>query len=160
MKRFGLADGFMMMSVALLLQHRYIVVSSQTVADQHTREVSAEQFGKDATSTALIDHIKGALSIGENPQPPAWAANPPAGLIAMNHPCLAHCFSDSVVLGLDFGSESIECLREPAGTQLQTEAITQNGTGFSHRKALGLVQISRQGQGSGPELDAGGSGGQ
>jgi hypothetical protein len=67
MKRFGLANGFMMMGVALVLDRSDVVVSSQTVTDQHAAELCAEQFGNDATSTALINHIKGALCIDENP---------------------------------------------------------------------------------------------
>src|SRR5260370_41294193 len=85
---FGLANGFMMMGVALLLERRCVVVNSQTITHQHAAEVCAEQFGNDATSTALINHIKGAPCINENPQPPAWAADPPAGLFTINHRCL------------------------------------------------------------------------
>jgi hypothetical protein len=54
-KGFGFANGFMMMGVALLSERRGIVVNSQTVTDQHAGEVCAQQFGHDATATALSD---------------------------------------------------------------------------------------------------------
>src|SRR6516165_2355311 len=95
------------------------------------------------------------MCINENPQPPAWSADPPAGLIAMNHRCLAQFFSDRLILALYFGSESIQGLGQPAGTQLQAETIAQDDAGFSHGEPLGFVEISRQGQGAGSELDAG-----
>src|SRR6266699_2672167 len=160
MKCFSLADGFMMMGVALLLQRRCVVVNPQTVTDQHTTEVCAEQFANDATSPALSNYIKGALGINETPQPPAWTADPPTCLIAINYRCLAQFFGNGVILALDFGRESIQCLGEPAGAQLQTKTIPQDGAGFSHRKTLGLVQISGQCQGAGSELHTGSAGGQ
>jgi hypothetical protein len=58
-----------------------------------------------------------------------------------------------------FGSESIQRLGKPAGTQLQAKTIAQDDAGLSHGKPLGFVEISRQGQGTGSELDAGGASG-
>ena len=86
-----------------------------------------------------------------------WTADPPAGLVTMNHRCLTQFVDDGVVLGLDFGSESIQRLGKPARTQLQAKAIAQDDAGFSHREPLGFVEISRQGQGAGSELDPGGA---
>jgi hypothetical protein len=57
----AVADGFMMMSVALLLQGCCVIVNSQTVTDQHPGKVGTQQFSNDGTSPALIDQIKGAL---------------------------------------------------------------------------------------------------
>src|SRR6516164_2420024 len=94
MKRFGLADGFKMMGVALLLERCCVVVNSQTVTDQHAAKVATEQLGKHTTSPALSNQIKGVVGINKNPQPPTWSANPPAGLIAVNHRCLAQCLSN------------------------------------------------------------------
>ena len=149
MKRFGFANSFMMMGVALVLERCGVVVSSQTITDQHAAKVGAEHCSHDTASAALINQIKGAMCINENPQPPTWAANPPAGLIAVNHRCLAQFFSDRLILALYFGSESIQRLGKPTGTQ-----------GFSHREPLSFVEISGQGQGAGSELDAGSAAGQ
>src|SRR5262249_22067546 len=96
----------------------------------------------------------------KNPQPPARAGDPPAGFVAMKYRCLAQFGRDGVVLGLDFASEPIQCLGKPAGTQLQAKAIVQDGTGFSHRESLCLVEISGESQGAGSELGAGSAGGQ
>src|SRR5215469_3140260 len=100
MKRFGLADGFKMMGVALLLERCYVVVNSQTVTDQHPGKVAAEQFGQHTTAPALINQIKGVVCINENPQPPTWSADPPAGLIAVHHRCLPQCLSNRLILAL------------------------------------------------------------
>src|SRR5580704_8119569 len=160
MKRFGLADGFKMMGVALLLERCCVVVNSQTVTDQYAGKVATEQFSKHTTSPTLINQIKGVVCINENPQPPTWSADPPAGLIAVNHRCLAQFLSNGLILALYFGSESIQRLGKPARTQLQAKTIAQDDAGFSHREPLGFVEISRQGQGAGSELDAGRPGGQ
>jgi uncharacterized membrane protein YqiK len=45
-------------------------------------------------------------------------------------------------LGFDLGSEPIKGLRQAAGTELQAEAIAQNGAAFAQGKAFGLVPIA------------------
>src|SRR6516165_10346863 len=145
MKRFGFADGFKMMGVALLLERCCVVVNSQTVTDQHAAKVATQQLGKHTTSPALSNQIKGVVGINKNAQPPTWSANPPAGLSAVNHRCLAQCLSNRSILALYFGSESIQRLGKPTGTQLQAKTIAQDHAGFSHRDPLGFVEISRQG---------------
>src|SRR6516162_9433284 len=160
MKRFGLANSFKMMGVALLLERCCVIVNRQTVTDQHAGKVGTEQVGQHTTSPALINQIKGVACINEDPQPPTRSADPPASLIAVNHSCLAQFFNNGLILALYFGSESIQRLGKPTGTQLQVETIAQDEAGFSHREPLSFVQISGQGQGAGSELDTGGAGGQ
>ena len=101
------------------------------------------------------DDIEGEQLGGKNPQPPARAGDPPAGLITVKCRCLAQFGGDGVVLGLDFDSEPIEGLREATGTELQAKTIAQNGAAFAHGKPFGLVEIGSQSQGAGSELDAG-----
>jgi hypothetical protein len=119
-----------------------VVVNSQTVTDQHAAKVCAEQLGNDTTSTALINYIKGAPWVNENPPPPAWAADPPAGLIAMNYRCLAQFLGDGIILGLDFGSESIQRLGKPSSAQAQVKA---NGPVTSRHESRAL-QPKRDGK--------------
>jgi hypothetical protein len=131
----------MVMGVAFVLDCSSVVVNSQTVADQDAAEVFSENVLEQVTSTALSNDIEGEVQSSENPQPPARSADPPAGLIAMKHRCLAQFCSDGVILRFYFDSEPIQRLGESAGAQLQLEAIAQDGTGFSHGKTLGLVEI-------------------
>ena len=98
-KLFGFADGSMMMGVAFLLDRSALVVDGQTVADQHAAEIFSQNLVEQIPSTALSNDIEGKLLISENPQPPAWAADPPAGLIAMKRRCLAQFCREGVVLG-------------------------------------------------------------
>ena len=149
-----------MMGVAFLLERSGVVVNSQTVADQDAAEVFSENVAKQVTSAALSNDIEGEQLGSENPQPPARTGDPPAGLIAMKHRCLAQFCSDGVVLGFYFGSEPIKGLREPAGAELQAETIAQNGAGFAHGKPFGLVEIGSQGQGSWTEVNTGRADGQ
>src|SRR5262249_4330717 len=159
-KGFGLLDGFMMMGVAFLLERSGAVVNSQTVADEDPAEVFSENVAKQLPSAALSDDIESEQRGSKTPQPPARAGAPPAGFVAMKYRCLAQFGRDGVVLGLDFASEPIQCLGKPAGTQLQAKAIVQDGTGFSHRESLCLVEISGESQGAGSEVCAGSAGGQ
>src|SRR6516165_2769682 len=140
MKRFGFADGFKMMGVALLLERCCVVVNSQTVTDQHAAKVATEQLGKHTTSPALSNQIKGVVGINKNPQPPTWSANPPAGLSAVNHRCLAQCLSNRLILALYFGSESIQRLGKPTGTQLQAKTIAQIMQVFRIETPLALLR--------------------
>lgn len=116
MKGFGFADGFMMMGVAFVLERSGVVIGCQTVADQDAAEVFSENVVKQVTSAALSNDIEGEQLGSKNPQPPAWAGNPPAGFVAMKRRGLAQFCRQSVVLGFDFGSEPIKRLREAAGT--------------------------------------------
>src|ERR1700758_3218491 len=132
----------MMMGVAFVLERSGIIVDGQTVPDQDAAEVFSENVVQELTSAALSNDIEGEQLGSENPQPPARAGEPPAGLIAMNYRCLAQCCRDGVILGFYLGSEPIKSLREPARAQLQAKTIAQNGGGFAHGKTLGLVEIS------------------
>src|ERR1700746_499271 len=107
----------MMMGVAFVLERSGVVVDSQTVANQDAAEVFSENVVQERTSAALSNDIEGEQLGSENPQPPARAGDPPAGLIAMNDRCLAQFCRDGVVLGFYFGSEPIKSLREPARAQ-------------------------------------------
>src|SRR5258705_10431461 len=98
----------MMMGVAFLLDRSGVVVNSQQGADQDATEAFSENVVEQVTSAALSNDIEGELRGSENPQPPARAGDPPAGLIAMNYRCLAQFCSDGVVLGFYFGSEPIK----------------------------------------------------
>jgi hypothetical protein len=75
-KGFGLANGFMMMGVAFVLERSGVVVNSQTVADEDATEVFSEHVAQEFTSAALSDDIEGEQLGGKNPQPPARAAGP------------------------------------------------------------------------------------
>jgi hypothetical protein len=88
-KGFGLADGFMMMGVAFVLERRGVVIGSQTVADQDAAEVLSENVVQQVTSAALSNDVEGEQLGCENPQPPARAGDPPACLIAMKRRGLA-----------------------------------------------------------------------
>ena len=78
----------------------------------------------------------------------------------MKRRCLAQFCRQSVVLGFYFGGQPIHRLREPTGAELQVEAIAQNGTGFAHGKAFGLVEIGRQSKGSWAKVHTGRTDGQ
>ena len=106
----------MMMGVAFVLERSGVVIGCQTVADQDAAEVFSENVVKQVTSAALSNDIEGEQLGSKNPQPPAWAGNPPAGFVAMKRRGLAQFCRQSVVLGFDFGSEPIKRLREAAGT--------------------------------------------
>ena len=78
----------MMMGVAFLLERGGVVVDRQTVADQDAAEVFSQNVVEEVTSAALSNDIEGEQLGRENPQPPARAGDPPAGLIAMKRRCL------------------------------------------------------------------------
>ena len=75
---------------------------------------------------------------GENPQPPARAGDPPAGLIAMKRRGLAQFCCEGVVLGFYFGRQPIHRLREAARAELQVEAIRAKRRRFFAWKGLWL----------------------
>jgi hypothetical protein len=122
--------------------------------------MTAEQFGHDTASPALINQVKGALCINEDPQPPTWAADPPAGLIAVNHSCLAQFFTNGLILALYFGSESIQGLGKPTGTQLRLKQSRKMRRVFRIESPLALLRSAAKARGAGSELDAGSAGGQ
>jgi hypothetical protein len=68
---------------------------------------------------------------------------------------LAQFNCEGVVLGFYFARQPIHRLREAARAELQAEAIAQNGTGFAHGKAFGLVEIGRQSKGSWAKVHTG-----
>src|ERR1700746_492625 len=137
----------MMMGVAFLLERRGVVVDSQTVANQDAAEVFSDNLLQQFTAAALNNDIEGQQLGSKDPQPPARSGDPPAGLITMKRRCLAQFCGQGVVLGFDFESEPIKGLREAARAELQAKTIAQNGTGFTHGKPFGLVEIGSQSQG-------------
>src|SRR5580692_13195370 len=138
----------MLMGVAFLLDRSGVIVDRQTVGDQDAAKVFSQDVVEEVTAAALSNDIEGEQLGRKNPQPPARAGDPPAGLIARKRRCLAQFCRQSVVWGFYFGGQPIHRLREPTGAELQAEAIAQNGTGFAHGKAFGLVEIGRQSKGS------------
>jgi hypothetical protein len=150
-----LANGFMMMGVAFLLERRGVVVDSQTVADEDAAEVFSDNLLQQFTSATLNNDVEGQQLGSKNPQPPARTGDPPAGLITMKRRCLAQFCGQGVVLGFDFESEPIKGLGEAAGAELQAKTIAQNGAGFAHGKPFGLVKIGSQSEGSWTDVHTG-----
>jgi hypothetical protein len=92
------------------------------VAKRHAAEVCAQQFGNDATSTALSNYIKGAAWINKNPQPPARSADP-RWSCHYKPPVLGAVLWRWRRIGIGLWSESIQCLGKSAGAQLQAKTI-------------------------------------
>jgi len=105
----------MMMGVAFLLDRSGVIVDRQTVADQDAAEVFSQNVVEEVRAAALSNDIEGEQLGRKNPQPPARAGDPPAGVIAMKRRCLAQFCRESVVLGFYFGGQPIaRFCRKPA----------------------------------------------
>jgi hypothetical protein len=120
------------------------------VAKRHAAEVCAQQFGNDATSTALSNYIKGAAWINKNPQPPARSADPPAGLVTINHRCLAQFFGDGVVLGLDFGASRSSAWESLPALNCRLKQSPKMAQVFRMESPLALFRSAAKARARGP----------
>ena len=146
-----------MMGIALLRSRRPGVIDRETVTHQDA-VIGAERLGHHGARAGLGNAEERAGRRREDPQPQcARAADPPTGLIAMDHGRGANLRGHRGMRRREARGEAREDLRQPAGTHAQAAERRQHATGAPQRHAKVMMDGRRQGDRARPELHARGA---
>src|SRR5229473_5627648 len=133
-----------MVTVTFLLMLVEIVVGSQAVADQHSFKMFSERGAQCGPTAIAADDINGGVLVGEIPQPPARASDPPTGFVDMDDGGSAHLLHQLLIRTFLLAAHSTESLGESARTQAQTKVLAEHRTGFAQAQALVFVEVAGQ----------------
>ena len=150
-----LADRYEMMSVALVLDEGGVVVDVQAVADQDAVKVGAKRIVNHFSAPAFHDAIECRPRIGEDPEPPLWLANPPAGFVDVDERGVANFSRELVARGFNASGDSVERLAQTARCQFEAADVFEHGARLAHRQAVGFVELDGDGEGARTKVNAG-----
>jgi hypothetical protein len=127
-------------------------IGDPAVADQHAVEIGAEQSRGFLEAAAALNRVDRGIRCDGGPQPVRMPANFPAGFIGADHRTAADGVTQAGVGRPGLSGRAMQRVHQPAGGDVQTEAVVEQGADFAQRQTELFIEDRGDRDRLGPEL--------
>jgi hypothetical protein len=135
-----------------------VVIGQAAIRGQDALEVRAQDIEDHIAAAIISDGIDGDVAMGEDPQPGRERADPPTGLIRIDHAALPNSIQQFCVHWASRVSQLLIRLAPAAPADLQAKRIVEHFTHFAIRDAQTMLEVGGQRFGTGSDHDRGRTG--